>query len=79
MYGCCYMESNEKAAWKLQQWRAFQILDFFFIKLTKHIKAGKAFKLNFNGLNMCSKDERDFFFFHIYIFFLHFREKAKTS
>lgn len=45
------------------------------MKLTNHIRACQAFKLNFNGLNMPSKDEQDFFFFII----LHFKEKAKTS
>lgn len=37
------------------------------MKLTNHIRACQAFKLNFNGLNMPSKDERDFFFLLFYI------------
>lgn len=52
--------------------RALQIWDihqfqFCQMKLVKRVRASKAFKLNHNGLNMCSKDEQDLFFFILHL------------
>lgn len=75
-YGCWSLESNGEAAGKLHQSK-HDVLSksrmFIILKLTKDIRPSKAFKPSFNGLNMCSEDERDFFFNFIF----HFRSRQR--